>query len=154
MEIKISSIKEFLYYKLNENKNIKVVAATSSGNDYKQIKNKLLLNYDDSLIGNNIFTDDHAKKIIKFVKKVKQNEILYCLCDAGQSRSAAVAASLMLEYNGNDMEIWENCKYYPNILIYKTMCKNLNINILEAEIQEKVKINQEALKNLIKNGRC
>lgn len=154
MNIKVLSIKEFIYYKLNENKNIKVVAATSSDNDYKQIKHKLLLKYDDSLIGDNIFTDNHAKKIIKFVEKVKENETLYCLCDAGQSRSAAVAASLMLKYNGNDMEIWKNCKYYPNILIYKTMCKNLNINISEVEIQEKVKINQEALKKLIKNGRC
>ena len=152
MEIKILSIKEFIYYKLNENKNIKVVAATSSGNNYKQIKHKLLLKYNDSLIGDNIFTDEHAKKIIKFVKKVKENTTLYCLCDAGQSRSAAVAASLELYCNGDDSHIWKNCKYYPNILIYKTMCKNLNINISEAEIKEKVKINQEALKNLIKNG--
>lgn len=119
MQISILSIKEFKYYKKFENKDFVVIMSTSTDDKLKEVKrkNKLILYYNDNYKD---FTPKMARKIIRFTNKHKKQKI-YCLCDAGISRSSAIACALSKHYNGNDYEIFNDWHYEPNKHIYNTM---------------------------------
>ena len=123
MKIQILSIKAFKYYKKYNDKNIKVVASTSTTDNLKEVKNKnkIILYYDDNLTDFNI---KMAKQIKKFIKRTKDNQTIYCLCDGGMSRSAAIAAALQKYYNNND-NILNDQRYTPNKLVYTTLLQEL-----------------------------
>jgi predicted protein tyrosine phosphatase len=87
-------------------------------------KHVLRLQFDDitkRIDGRYAFTSDDAKKILKFMAGVegKVNEVLVH-CEAGISRSAAVAAALSKIYNGDDTEFY-GPRYRPNSLIYRVL---------------------------------
>ena len=66
------------------------------------------------------FGKEHANKIIEFVNKHLNNiELIICQCDAGISRSAAVAAALSKCINNDDAFFFKH--YLPNSLVYKTI---------------------------------
>lgn len=123
MKVQILSIKAFKYYKKYLDKNIKVIMSTSTEDKLKEVKNrsKLILYYDDNLTD---FTTKMAKQIKRFIKRTKDNQIIYCLCDGGMSRSAAIAAALQKYYNNND-NILNDQRYTPNKLVYKTLIQEL-----------------------------
>lgn len=127
MKIQILSIKEFKYYKKYLDKNIKIIASTSSDDKLKEVKrkNKLVLHYDDITSGKRAFNVKHAKQIKRFMKKISKKDTIYCLCDAGISRSSAVAAALSKYYNGNDSNIWNDWHYKPNKHIYTMLLKEV-----------------------------
>ena len=58
----------------------------------------------------------------------------------GISRSSAVAAGIMIGLDRDDIEIWNNTRYYPNILCYKRMLTAFGKPTDNAE--EKKKINE------------
>jgi len=95
--------------------------------DAKVRKNKytndvLFLKFDDTATKGHLkaFTEKHADKIQKFVKKnLHMANAVICHCEAGISRSAAVAAALSKYYNGNDSFFFE--QYIPNGLVYSTL---------------------------------
>ena len=64
-----------------------------------------------------LFNEDLAKRIINFYNKIK-NKIDYVLvnCDAGISRSSAVAAALAKISGQDDSEFFK--KYLPNMYVY------------------------------------
>jgi predicted protein tyrosine phosphatase len=69
-----------------------------------------------------IFNDDHAEEIVAFLNKVKNDiETLYISCDAGLSRSPAVAAAITAILGEDDMIYF--IKYLPNNHIYNTILK-------------------------------
>jgi predicted protein tyrosine phosphatase len=73
------------------------------------------------------FSDEHAKKIIEFVKKyLNKIELIVVQCDAGISRSAAVAAALSKCLNNDDEYFFKH--YLPNSLVYKTILKKWERN--------------------------
>lgn len=123
MRISILSIKEFKYYKKFEDKDFAVIMSTSTNDRLKDVKrkNKLILYYDDNYKD---FNKKMAKKIIKFANKNK-NKKIYCLCDAGISRSSAIAAVLSKYYNGDDSHIWNDWHYQPNKYIYTMLLKEV-----------------------------
>jgi len=66
------------------------------------------------------FDNNLAKSIVEFVKKhIDDIEMIICQCDAGISRSAAVAAALSKCIHGNDEYYFKH--YLPNSLVYKTI---------------------------------
>ncbi len=66
------------------------------------------------------FSEMHAKQIIEFINKHLNNiELIVTQCDAGISRSAAVAAALSKCINGDDAFFFR-C-FLPNSLVYKTI---------------------------------
>lgn len=154
MQISILSIKEFKFYKKFEDQNCYVIMSTSTSDKLTDVKkhNKLILHYDDITNGKNAFTAKHAKQIKRFIKRIKNTDKIYCLCDCGISRSSAIASALHLYYNSNDLIIWEDPRYTPNPLIYKTLTNALNINLPEAEINKKIQLNKLVLKNTIQGG--
>ncbi len=71
------------------------------------------------------FNDNHAKDIIQFVKKyLDKIELVVVQCDAGISRSAAVAAALSKCINDTDEYFFKN--YLPNSLVYSIIMGNWN----------------------------
>lgn len=74
-----------------------------------------------------LFTREHAKAILRFAQTPGISAIVVH-CDAGQSRSAAVAAALSVIYNdGDDRQFWGTDQMYgakmysPNRLVYRTI---------------------------------
>ena len=133
MQISILSIKAFKYYKKFENKDYCVIMSTSTDDKLKEVKrkNKLILYYDDNCKD---FNKKMAHKIIKFTNKHKKQKI-YCLCDAGISRSSAIACALNKYYNGDDYELWNDWHYKPNKHIYNTMINEFNNEVIKNEIK-------------------
>lgn len=91
---------------------------------YNGIKSVIRLFFDDVESGTNCMDETHAKAIKKFVELHKDGNFIV-QCDAGVSRSAGVAAALMKFYNGDDTPIFDNKKYCPNMLCYRTMLNEL-----------------------------
>ena len=101
-----------------------------NGNIYSSIYNKisgvLRLWFDDVESGQDCIQNEDAEKIKRFVEAHKEDQIIIH-CDAGISRSAGIAAALMKYYNGDDSSIFDNPRYCPNMLCYRTM-----LNVLMA----------------------
>lgn len=121
MEVSILSIKEFKYYKKYNEKDVAVIMSTSTDEQLKQVKNKLVLYYDDNYKD---FNSKMAGNVLRFAAKNKSKKI-YCLCDAGISRSSGIAAALCKIYNGNDSHIWNDWHYEPNKYIYNTILQTI-----------------------------
>lgn len=72
------------------------------------------------------FDEEKAGKIIDFVdKKLIYNTVnaIICQCDAGISRSSAVAGALSILLNGNKSDNWIFKYYRPNMLVYSTLLR-------------------------------
>lgn len=69
-----------------------------------------------------LMTDKDAIKIKHFVERHSDKTIIVH-CDAGISRSSGVAAAILKYLIGDDSQIFDNPKYYPNMLCYR---KTLN----------------------------
>ena len=90
----------------------------------------------------NCMNENDAEKIAEFAKSiVNKVDKIIVHCEAGVSRSAGVAAALMKYFNGDDMPIFENPQYCPNMYCYSMMLNTLMIDINEEEIKEKENIN-------------
>ena len=61
-----------------------------------------------------------VRDIDAFLAQNSGNELLVA-CDAGFSRSPAVAAAILSVYGREDDWIWKSSKYRPNVLVYKTI---------------------------------
>ena len=90
----------------------------------KYCKDALTLYFDDivkEVEGAVMFNEEHAEKIIKFVKKNKAVDTLLVHCYGGESRSRAVCA-FVAKMLGSD-----NSKYFetghPNQIVYDTLMK-------------------------------
>jgi predicted protein tyrosine phosphatase len=67
-------------------------------------------------------TRDDAKIILKFVDKYKDVvDLIVCQCDGGIARSSAVAAALGKILINDDTFVFNNKKYRPNMLVYRTI---------------------------------
>lgn len=87
------------------------------------VKDVLFLHFDDVESGPNVITENDAEQIIRFVDKIKNQNIdlLIVHCQAGVSRSAGVCAAIKKYMGYDDMDIFENPKYYPNRKCYRTV---------------------------------
>jgi predicted protein tyrosine phosphatase len=73
--------------------------------------------------------EDDAKKISKFAKdNWGKADYLIVQCEAGISRSSGIAGAILKYFAGSDWTIFENKRYYPNML-----CYSLVLDALEME---------------------
>lgn len=89
----------------------------NSGNG---IVNVLRLQFED-VCGNspNAITENDAQRIVEFVDKYVDNvDKVIVHCEAGQSRSAGVAAAILKYFTGDDTQIYDNPQYTPNSTCY------------------------------------
>lgn len=115
---------------------ISIYDTTDSPNHFNKyinngIKAVLYVQFDDvdkTYIDNknniyNIAIDEtNAHKIVNFAKMYwnKVNTIIVH-CGAGVSRSAACAAAISKYFTGSDDFIFDNFKYRPNMMVYRTV---------------------------------
>lgn len=65
------------------------------------------------------FGDQHAASFSHFIRSLDRNITdLFVCCDAGESRSPAIATAIRRWLGHNDQHIWSNCKFYPNMLCF------------------------------------
>lgn len=68
-----------------------------------------------------LFSADHAREIWTFVSEHQPSiERIIVHCDAGKSRSPAVAAALAKRLNGDDAEFFGG-RYTPNMRVYRLL---------------------------------
>ena len=97
---------------------------TFSENQY--CKAVLTLKFDDIIRpvdGAQIFTEEMAKQIVRFIRKYKAVDTLLIHCYAGQSRSRAVGAFAVWLLGGNNSVYFE--KYNPNEYVYELLMQTL-----------------------------
>jgi len=67
-----------------------------------------------------LFDNDMAEKVIQFFNEYKDKvDLIICQCEAGISRSAAIAGALSKIINNDDTIYFK--KYIPNRLVYRTI---------------------------------
>ena len=76
-------------------------------------------------------------------------DTLYCCCDAGESRSPAVAAAVMRYLGMDDMAIWQNPRYHPNMLVFVMLTEALGAAVSDEEIDLLLYTNQKAFRDAI-----
>lgn len=81
--------------------------------------------------GAELITEADAVQIKRILKRFPHLDVIVH-CDAGTSRSAGVAAAILKAYTGDDSQIFDNPKYKPNMLCYRTV-----LNELMKEAEEK-----------------
>lgn len=69
-----------------------------------------------------LMTDEDADRVVAFVEKnVQPGTDIIVHCDAGISRSAAVAAAIARHYTGDDSCVFDSGLYRPNMWCYRKM---------------------------------
>lgn len=82
----------------------------------------ICLTFADRDSGPGLITQYQASLILWIVENNKDNNIV-CQCDSGISRSSGLAAALSLIYNKDDLWVFNNNKYRPNMHVYRTILK-------------------------------
>ena len=111
------------------------------------IKAVLKLKFDDvtadSAFGQCI-TDKDAEAIRAFVERTKdQVKRIIVHCEAGVSRSAGVAAALMKVLNGDDMAIFQNKLFCPNMTCYRKVLTAFFGKVDEEDLRAKEALNRK-----------
>ena len=79
---------------------------------------------DRPIEGYKLFTQEQAKTIWNFFQRYEpQIETVVCHCEAGISRSAAVAAALAKVSGRDDSAFFKH--YHPNRLVYRTILEKV-----------------------------
>jgi len=69
-----------------------------------------------------LMTPEQAQQIVDFVERHQRSvETVVVHCEAGMSRSPAVAAALCKSMGGDDRQFWQS--FTPNVYVYKLVCE-------------------------------
>ena len=153
MIIEIMSKEDLLKYSfMRHDETVAVISITNHDGDSPMLLNnpdngieaQCYLRFNDSELGMyNCITDADAEKAASFANEiVGRHDRLIVQCGYGVSRSAAVAAAIMKHFADNDMLIWNNPIYRPNVTCYKKVMVAFKEDIDEQELNEKIAINR------------
>lgn len=94
-----------------------------------------------------------AEIFAEYIKGLKNDmDTLYCCCDAGQSRSPAVAAAVMRYFGLDDMPLWRDPHYHPNMLVFSMLTDALNCGVSDGEMDFRIYTNRKAFLDAIRKG--
>lgn len=100
------------------------------------------------------FSAEYAAAFARFVKDLdKDITDLYICCDAGESRSPAIAAAIHRWLTQSDAYIWENPKYHPNVLCFCRMLEALNLSITDEEVDALIETNKSAFQKAVQQAK-
>lgn len=100
------------------------------------------------------FTQNDAGVIAGFLRNLSPEvDTVYCCCDAGESRSPAVAAAVCRYYGLDDVHIWENPHYHPNMLVFTVLSGMLGVPVSDAETDCLFYKNRKAFQDAIRRTR-
>lgn len=97
------------------------------------------------------FSQTDTVAFAEFTKSLSNDvDILYCCCDAGESRSPAVAAAAMRYFGLDDMQVWRNPHYHPNMLVFEMLAGALGVAVSDEEKDFRLYINQKVFRDAIR----
>ena len=159
MRIQICPIKR-LYQILAETGTVKAGAVLSSSSDINDAKlqgiSYVFRQYEDLDYESpgRSFSREDAKAFADFLTEQETPiDTLYCCCDAGESRSPAVAAAVMRYLGMDDMAIWQNPRYHPNMLVFDMFTQALGVAIDDTRKDDLFQTNRTAFSKAIKQVR-
>lgn len=103
-----------------------------------------------------LFSPENADKFARFIRNLDEKSIhdLYCVCDGGMRRSAAVACAAKIFYGQDDLPVWYDAKNFePNCWVFRMLCRSMNLPITEIDVDLRGEINRQALRDLIRKSR-
>ena len=139
-----------------DDEGISFVLCTSNDNIcFPDRENILLLKFIDSEDAHHpfAFNTKLAERIKHFLLSIPDMNDLFICCDNGESRSSAIAAAILLSTNQSDSDVWDCIEYHPNIHVFRTLCKVLEISLSDEDITERKRINDKKLHNHIEKLR-
>jgi len=155
MRIQICPIKR-LYQILAETGTAKAGAVISSSSDINDAKlqgiSYVFRQYEDldyESPGRSFSREDAVAFADFLTEQENPIDTLYCCCDAGESRSPAVAAAVMRYLGMDDMAIWQNPRYHPNMLVFVMLTEALGAAVSDEEIDLLLYTNQKAFRDAI-----
>ncbi len=158
-DIEIHPLK-WLYYNLpEENRNACSIIVSSYDvrlNKLDKLNSKIIFTFADITECDNplSFGAENAKQIHRYVDDLSTDtDVLFVCCDSGESRSSAIAAAIMKYLGKDEMEIWRDPRYHPNPLVYKILCMELGFPMSDDDINERIRINNNALSDAIARAR-
>ena len=95
------------------------------------------------------FSRVEAAAFADFVKNLEA-DTLYCCCDAGESRSPAVAAAVMRYFGLDDMQVWQNPHYHPNMLVFAMLADALGAAVSDEEKDFRFYTNRKAFRDALR----
>lgn len=79
-----------------------------------------------------LFTPEHAVQVLELVlPRIKELDLVVCQCDGGVSRSSGTAAALSKIVNNDDNWVFNNRRYVPNMLVYRTLLNTWQDKFME-----------------------
>jgi len=155
-EIQICPLKRLYRYAMDgDMRDVAVLAVSSYDIDREKLLvfgYRLCLNFADVTANTDpsAFSQDIAVRIANYIKNLPESvDTLFVCCDSGESRSTAMAASI-LRYNGrDDMTVWQNPHYHPNPLVYQLLCDALGVGVTDEEVKSKLRVNRQAFSRAI-----
>lgn len=100
-----------------------------------------------------IFSLEHGKLVQAFLQKNKSAGRICVCCDSGQSRSTAMAAAITRYFGADDLCIWENPKYHPNLSVYEQQLLAFGIEVSKDELRHLRTVSDNALHEAIRRSR-
>ena len=95
------------------------------------------------------FSQADATAFADFVNNLEA-DVFYCCCDAGESRSPAVAAAVMRYFGLDDMQVWKNPHYHPNMMVFEMLANALGVAVSDEEKDHLLYTNQKAFRDAIR----
>ena len=96
------------------------------------------------------FSKEDAEDIASFVmSQLDLTDALYICCDAGESRSPAVAAAIMRYQGADDVKIWKNPHYHPNMHVFLRLCEALGVSVSDGEADALMYENMKAFRDAV-----
>ena len=157
MKIKICPVKT-LYRLHGEGKTGRCAAVISASAEVEADRLPgipyVFLQYDDvdAPIPGRSFSEADAVRILAFLQKLdSETDAIYCCCDAGQSRSPAVAAAICRRWGQDDSHIWNNPNYAPNMLVFDLLTRAFGLPVSDGEKDALLYTNRKAFRDAVRN---
>ena len=155
MNIKICPIKRLYRILAEENADkCGAVISSSSGFDAGKLRSipYVFRQYEDLdyECPGRTFSREDAVAFADFIREQEKSaDTLYCCCDAGESRSPAVAAAVMRHLGMDDAAVWHDPHYHPNMLVFVMLADALGLVVPDEEIDFLLYTNQKAFRDAI-----
>lgn len=90
------------------------------GDENNGIKKVVRVQFEDTDNPRTSISSEQAKEITEQVAQfIEHMDKIIVHCEAGQSRSAGVAAAILKFYTNDDTQIFDNPRYTPNMYVYR-----------------------------------
>lgn len=114
----------------------------------------LCLQFDDiqNVYNDRAFTVHMVNEIGEFVAQHQDCDLHFC-CDSGESRSAALAAAFARFYRTDEMSIWKDPHYHPNLLVYRFQYQALGMKLSKFGLRMRTYRNKRAFRAAVRRAR-